>query len=213
MPSTTTFLIFLTAAITLIMTPGPNTLYVTTRSMELGQKAGIIAAFGVGLGCLMHTSAAAFGLSALLMSSDVAYEAIKYLGAAYLIYLGIRTVLDRKSAHSLATEHKIDAIGIFSESVLTSLLNPKIALFFIAFLPQFADPNYPLARQIFVLGSTYSILCTTWYIIMGLIVGSASHWFVNQLSLVRLRSWLTGGILVALGLGIALPLHILPEHI
>ena len=213
MPSTTTFLIFLTAAITLIITPGPNTLYVTTRSMELGQRAGIIAAFGVGVGCLMHTSAAAFGLSALLMSSDIAYDAIKYLGAAYLVYLGIRTVLDRKSAHLLATEHKIDAIGIFGESILTSLLNPKIALFFIAFLPQFADPNYPLAKQIFLLGSTYSILCTTWYIIMGLIVGSASHWFVNQLSLVRLRSWLTGGILVALGLGIALPLHILPEHI
>jgi threonine/homoserine/homoserine lactone efflux protein len=213
MPSTTTFLIFLTAAITLIITPGPNTLYVTTRSMELGQKAGIIAAFGVGAGCLMHTSAAAFGLSALLMSSDIAYEVIKYLGAAYLVYLGIRTVLDRKSAHAIATEHKIDAIGIFGESVLTSLLNPKIALFFIAFLPQFADPNHPLAKQIFLLGSTYSILCTTWYIIMGLIIGSASHWFVNQMSLSRLRSWLTGGILVALGLGIALPLHILPEHI
>jgi threonine/homoserine/homoserine lactone efflux protein len=213
MPSTTTFLIFLTAAITLIITPGPNTLYVTTRSMELGQKAGIIAAFGVGMGCLMHTSAAAFGLSALLMSSDIAYEAIKYLGAAYLIYLGIRTVLDRKSAHALATGNKIDAIGIFGESVLTSLLNPKIALFFIAFLPQFADPDRPLAKQIFLLGSTYSILCTTWYIIMGLIIGSASHWFMNQLSLARVRSWLTGGILVALGLGIALPLHILPEHI
>jgi threonine/homoserine/homoserine lactone efflux protein len=213
MPSTTTFLIFLTAAITLIITPGPNTLYVTTRSMELGQKAGIIAAFGVGLGCLMHTSAAAFGLSALLMSSEVAFDAIKYLGAAYLIYLGIRTVLDRKSAQLLATEHKIDAMGIFGESVLTSLLNPKIALFFIAFLPQFADPDRPLAKQIILLGSTYSILCTTWYIIMGLIIGSASQWFMNQFSLSRLRSWLTGGILVALGLGIALPLHILPEHI
>jgi threonine/homoserine/homoserine lactone efflux protein len=213
MPNTTTFLIFLTAAITLIITPGPNTLYVTTRSMELGQKAGVVSAFGVGVGCLLHTSAAALGLSALLMSSDLAYEAIKYLGAAYLVYLGIRTVWERKSVISSSAERKIDSAGIFGESILTSLLNPKIALFFIAFLPQFADPTGSLAGQIFLLGCTYSILCTTWYIIMGLLVGSASNWFAHQISFARLRSWVTGCILVALGLGIALPLHILPEHI
>ncbi|WP_019502209.1 LysE family translocator [Pseudanabaena sp. PCC 6802] len=213
MPDTTTFLIFLTAAITLIMTPGPNTLYVTTRSMELGQKAGLVAAFGVGVGCLIHTSAAAFGLSALLMSSDFAYEVVKYLGAGYLVYLGVRTVWEHKKVLVSSAVRKIDSLGIFGESILTSLLNPKIALFFIAFLPQFTNPDIPLMGQIFLLGSVYSILCTGWYVILGLLLGSTSTWFMNQLSLTRIRSWITGCILVALGLSIALPLHILPEHV
>lgn len=206
MPNLTTLGLFFIAALTLIATPGPNTLYVTARSFEGNKKAGAVSALGIGVGSLVHTSAAALGLSALLMSSAVAYAVVKYLGAAYLIYLGIRTLLDKERIESPRALKPASMVSIFGQAVLTDVLNPKAALFFLAFLPQFADPaRGAVAWQIAILGVLYSVTATTWYALVGVLAGSVSRWLRVRPSFSRLQQWFTGSVLIALGIRVALP--------
>ena len=154
----------------------------------------------------MHTCAAALGLSALLMSSALAYMTIKYLGAAYLIYLGIRTLLQRESVHASATPSSASLIRILSQGILTSVLNPKTALFFLAFLPQFADPSRgSVAWQIAALGVVFNVMVTLWYTLLALLAGSAGNWLQNRPNFSRFQRWLTGSLLIALGFRVALP--------
>src|SRR5262245_35646575 len=130
-------IVFMTATLALNLTPGPDMLYVIARSVGQGQKAGVVSALGIGAGCLAHTFAAALGLSALLMSSAVAYDVVKYAGAVYLIYLGVRALMS-KSRFERQSELKPARLSdIFYQGVVTNVLNPKVALFFLAFLPQF----------------------------------------------------------------------------
>src|SRR5581483_2126472 len=140
MPTATTIALFLVAGLGLVLIPGPNIIYIVTRSVDQGRRAGLVSALGVEMATLVHVTAAAFGLSALLLSSALAFSVVKYVGAAYLIYLGIRTLLTRDQHQETVVVEPKSLSHIFFQGVLVNLLNPKTALFFFAFLPQFVDP-------------------------------------------------------------------------
>src|SRR5262249_52294256 len=136
MPNWSTLSLFVTAALILVFMPGPNTLYIIARSVQQGRLAGLVSSLGVQAGSLFHIAAAALGVSALLLSSALAFNAVKYAGAAYLIYLGVKTLL---TTEKLAETKKVEDESLgraFYQGVLVNLLNPKAALFFFAFLPQ-----------------------------------------------------------------------------
>jgi threonine/homoserine/homoserine lactone efflux protein len=137
----TTLGFFLLATITLNLTPGPDMLYVIARSVGQGRKAGVVSALGIGAGTLVHMFAVALGLAALLRSVPMAYDAVKYGGAAYLLYLGVRMFLSKGRTEGETRLRKERYRRVFAQGVVTNVLNPKVALFFLAFLPQFLDPQ------------------------------------------------------------------------
>ena len=149
--------LFITAALILVLIPGPNTLYIIARSVEQGRVAGIVSSLGVQVGTLFHIAAAAFGLSALLLTSSLAFNLVKYAGAAYLIYLGVTTLLAKEKPESMLEIKSLSFDRVFFQGIVVNLLNPKTAFFFFAFLPQFIAPGRgAIATQIMFLGA---ILC------------------------------------------------------
>jgi len=168
MPSTSTLAAFAAAAFVLIAVPGPNMIYLVARSLSEGRRAGLLSALGIETGTLVHTTAAAVGLSALLASSATAFAVVKYAGAAYLVYLGLRTLLARDggSERTAAAPPRLSGRHVYRQALLTQVLNPKVAIFFLAFLPQFVDPDRPAATQILALGSVL--------VVMGLVIGIAT---------------------------------------
>ena len=199
------FALFITAGILLNLTPGPDTIYILGRSIAQGRQAGIASALGISLGSIFHTCAAALGLSAILATSALAFGTIKLFGGAYLIFLGIKMILDRRKQLSLPSNfRRRTTLAAFRQGVLTNILNPKVALFFLAFLPQFIDPASNLKLLAFlVLGFTFVTTGTIWCLILA--------WFASTLS-ERLRTnetitqWLNrfaGALFVFLGLRLA----------
>ena len=199
------FPLFLTSGLLLNLTPGPDTAYILGRSIAQGRAAGLASAFGITIGSIFHTSAAALGLSAILATSVVAFGAIKLIGGAYLIFLGIKMLLERQSDWSLPTQfRRSTTTASFRQGILTNVLNPKVALFFLAFLPQFIDPASTAKVPAFVaLGLTFVTTGTIWCLILA--------WFAASFS-VRLRAnqtiaqWLNravGSLFVFLGARLA----------
>ena len=141
MPGSSSLLLFVSAAVVLLVIPGPAVLYVTSRSIGQGRSAGFVSALGIGAGTLVHAAAAAVGLSALLMSSAIAFSAVKYLGAAYLIYLGIQKLRREESLEPSQGASRTKLSRVFGQGIIVNILNPKTALFFFAFLPQFVDAS------------------------------------------------------------------------
>src|SRR5262245_57822643 len=137
--SWTTFSLFISVTLLLVFIPGPNTLYIIARVIQQGRRVGIVSSFGVQVGTMLHIAAAALGLSALLLSSATAFNFLRYAGAAYLIYLGVRTLLTKKPVEPIRRIHQAGLSRAFYQGVVVNLLNPKTALFFFAFLPQFVD--------------------------------------------------------------------------
>ena len=133
---------FLLAGILLNLTPGNDTIYILSRTIAQGRKAGIMSVLGIATGSLVHTLFAAVGLSVIIAQSPVLFNIIKYAGAAYLFYIGIRMILSKSSVINLQKPEKQKYNKIYLQAVLTNVLNPKVALFFISFLPQFIDPSY-----------------------------------------------------------------------
>ena len=200
------FELFLAAGILLNLTPGPDTAYILGRSIAQGREAGIASALGISIGSIFHTCAAALGLSAILATSAFAFSAIKLLGGAYLVFLGIKMLLDRRKQLSLpANFRRRTTIAAFRQGVLTNILNPKVALFFLAFLPQFIDPASNAKIMAFVtLGLTFVTTGTIWCLILA--------WFASAFSK-RLRTnetisqWLNrtaGALFVFLGIRLAM---------
>jgi len=199
------FGLFLAAGILLNLTPGPDTVYILGRSIAQGREAGIASALGICVGSIFHSCAAALGLSAILATSGVAFAAIKLLGGAYLIFLGIKMLLDRRRQLSLPSNfRRRTTIAAFRQGVFTNVLNPKVALFFLAFLPQFIDPASKMKVFAFLmLGLTFVTTGTIWCLILA--------WFASAFS-ERLRTnetigqWLNraaGALFVFLGLRLA----------
>jgi RhtB (resistance to homoserine/threonine) family protein len=199
------FGLFLAAGILLNLTPGPDTAYILGRSIAQGREAGIASALGICVGSIFHSCAAALGLSAILATSAVAFAAIKLLGGAYLIFLGIKMLLDRRLQPSLPSNFRRGTtIAAFRQGVFTNVLNPKVALFFLAFLPQFIDPASNMKLLAFLaLGLTFVTTGTIWCLILA--------WFASALS-ERLREnetigqWLNraaGALFVFLGARLA----------
>lgn len=137
--STTNLLLFIPAALALLLTPGPAVLYIVARSIDQGRKAGLVSVFAIEAGNIFHVLAATLGLSAILLSSALAFDVVKYLGAAYLIYLGIRKLMTREAVEATQTVERKNLGRIFWQGVIVGIFNPKTALFFFAFLPQFVD--------------------------------------------------------------------------
>ena len=159
MPEPHTFLLFAGASVLLLVAPGPSVLYVVTRSVAQGRRAGAVSVLGVGLGNFSHAVAAAVGISALVASSALAFSVVKYAGAAYLIYLGIRALLGRGGAALPTPDGARTDRRLFWEGFVVDFLNPKVALFYLAFLPQFVDPAQgAVAPQMLVLGAVFTSL-------------------------------------------------------
>src|ERR671917_1057233 len=156
-----TYALFVAAALALLLVPGPAVIYVVARSVEGGRLTGLVSVLGVELGTLLHVVFAAAGLSAIVVSSAVAFSVVKWLGAAYLVWLGLRQILGRDGGDQEAplSGSGENRLRVFSQSVLVQVLNPKVALFFLAFLPQFVDPSRGAAwTQVMVLSTTLAIL-------------------------------------------------------
>jgi threonine/homoserine/homoserine lactone efflux protein len=205
MPDAHSLLVFVSAGLLLNVTPGPDVLYIVGRSIGQGRGAGLVSVLGISAGCLFHVTAAALGLSALMLAVPLAYDAVRYAGAAYLVWLGARAIASKASPLGVqATEP--DRLGrIFRQGMLTNMFNPKVALFFLAFLPQFTDPTRgAVPLQIAVLGSIFiadgTVVCAVYAL--------AASWMGEQLKeRYGVAAWLNramGGLFVGLGVRLAL---------
>lgn len=162
-PDPQTLALFVAATLALTLTPGPGVLYVVTRSAEGGRSAGLASALGIGAGGLVHVAFASVGLSALLASSATTFAVVKWVGVAYLVWLGLSRLLGSEEEEPAASEGHRNLRSVFWQGVLVDILNPKVALFFLAFLPQFVDPaGGPVWAQVLLLGLTFALvgLCT-----------------------------------------------------
>ena len=205
MVETSTLLVFLLAAFALLVVPGPSVLYVVARGVAQGRAAGFVSALGVGTGALVHVAAAAAGLSALLVASSVAFSAVKYLGAAYLIYLGLRTLLSRETDSPPPTIETRGLRRVFAQGAVVEALNPKTALFFLAFLPQFVDPDRgSVAGQTLLLGALFVALGVCTDGAYALAAGTAGGWLRTRLGRSPVQRYVTGTIYLGLGVSTAL---------
>jgi threonine/homoserine/homoserine lactone efflux protein len=205
MIGTATFLLFCATALALIITPGPNMLYIVARSTSQGRRAGLISVLGVDSGTLFHVVAASLGLSALLVSSALAFNIVKSLGAAYLIYLGLRTWLRRADTQAAADPEPTSAARVYFQGLLTNVLNPKVALFFLAFLPQFADPSRgDVVGQMLLLGLVFAALGLGVDLIVAFLASSAGDWLRRRSTARQAQKWITGGVYITLGVSTAL---------
>jgi len=200
MPNWSTLSLFITAALVLVFTPGPNTLYIIARSVQQGRVAGIVSSLGVQVGGLFHIAAAALGVSALLLSSARAFSVVKYVGAAYLIYLGVKTLLTRENVAETETVEGKSLSRAFYQGVFVCLLNPKAALFFFAFLPQFVDAKRgSAATQILFLGAIVVVLGALSDSIYALLSGSVGNLLRGNLRLLRAQRYFAGSVYIGLG--------------
>ena len=200
------FWVFALAGLLLNLTPGNDMLYVATRSTGQGIKAGIISALGITAGCMVHIIAAVIGLSTIIAKSALAFDIIKYLGAAYLIYLGVRSLLSKKKSLGIPAAVKILSYKkIFWQGVITNVLNPKVALFFLAFLPQFVNINSENVHwQILFLGTWFNLSGAVVNILVAMLFGKIAGWLSNSPRFIQWQERITGIVLIVLGIKVAL---------
>ena len=197
--------LFVVSGLLLNMTPGADTLYIVGRGTTQGWRAGAVAALGIAAGCIVHTLAATLGLSAILATSATAFMLVKWMGAAYLVYLGATLLLSRSRAGVGAAPLPATLARVFAQGFLTNVLNPKVALFFLAFLPQFIDADAPhKAFAFLLLGAIFNINGTLWNL---LVARSASGVGRRLAAGGRVTTWLNrslGGLFLFLGVRLAL---------
>ncbi len=197
--------LFVIAALVLLLTPGPAVLYIVARSIDQGRRAGLVSMLGVHVGTLAHVAAATAGLSALLAASATAFSAVTYLGAAYLIHLGIRRLLDRTAVTASGDRRVRRLRRAFLDGVVVNVLNPKTALFFLAFLPQFVDVSRGrVGTQILCLGLLFVMLGTITDGLYAVGAGTAGQWLRGHPRFVSGERWISGSMYVGLGVAAAL---------
>lgn len=205
MPDTTALTLFFGASLALVLVPGPAVLYIVTRSISQGRTAGIVSVIGIGIGNLFHVVAAGLGLSAILMSSAVAFQVVKLLGAAYLIYLGIRTLRRKDEVEAANGLLHQSAWRILAQGVIVNILNPKVALFFLAFLPQFVNVSAGnVTGQIILLGMIFTILAIVTDSIYALLSGTVGGLLRGNIRFLRGQRYVAGGVYITLGVATAL---------
>jgi threonine/homoserine/homoserine lactone efflux protein len=193
--------LFVIAALVLLLTPGPAVLYIVTRSIDQGRRAGLVSVLGVHVGTLAHIFAAAAGLSALLAASATAFGVVKYLGAAYLIYVGVRRLLDRTRMIAATPGEPKRLRRAFLDGVIINVLNPKTALFFLAFLPQFVTVSRgQIGAQILCLGVVFVLLGAVTDSLYALTAGSAARWLRGKPRFLASERWISGSLYIGLGL-------------
>ncbi|MBN2126232.1 MAG: LysE family translocator [Deltaproteobacteria bacterium] len=200
------FFVFLIAGITLNLMPGPDTMYILGRSLAQGRQAGVFSVLGISTGILGHTTAAAFGLSAVLVSSTFVFGLIKWAGAVYLVYLGVQMF---RHTPGRIQEDRGEAAraglwAIYRQGVLTNLLNPKVALFFMAFLPQFVSADRASSPVPFLfLGCVFVCTGTLWCLFLAAVAAKASQALRTTSRSLTIGRRITGGIFVGLGIRLA----------
>ena len=200
--------LFIVSGLLLNVTPGPDTAYIVGRSVQLGWRGGAAAALGIGAGCLVHVFAAAIGLSALLAASSAAFTLVKWAGAAYLCYTGVKMLLSRPNTHvdeAAPASRAISLRQVFVQGALTNVLNPKVALFFLAFLPQFVATDSPHKAAAFVvLGLIFVFNGTLWCLGVAAFTASAAGRFRQSGGALRWINRALGGVFVYLGVRVAM---------
>jgi len=199
------FVLFVGVAWALIITPGPDMLYVITRGVTQGRRAGMLSALGVICGILVHTTAAAFGLTLLLQTSAFAFLMVKTLGGIYLIYLGVKAWRDKSTFSVQTSAPSLSFQRVFWQGVLSNVLNPKVAIFFLAFLPQFVDKgsgNVPF--QMVMLGLTFACFGLCFLLVIGYSSGKIGRLLTRRPQYAEFLQRLAGGILIGLGIRLAL---------
>lgn len=197
--------VFVLAALALLLTPGPAVLYIVARSLDQGRRAGLVSVLSIEVGNSVHVLAATLGLSALLLSSALAFSIVKYLGAAYLIYLGLRRLLARDPVQQAAGFQQQSLRRIFRQGVIVAILNPKTALFFLAFLPQFVDPSQgSMTAQLLTLGGLFVLMAVVTDSLYALLAGTAGHWLKGTRSFARAERYVVASVYIGLGVTAAL---------
>jgi threonine/homoserine/homoserine lactone efflux protein len=200
-PNDSSLLLFVSAALVLLAIPGPAVFYVTSRSIGHGRSAGLVSALGIGVGTLFHVAAAALGLSALLIPSAIAFGAVKYLGAAYLIYLGVQKILREESMVLSEESARTPLSRIFGQGIVVNVVNPKTALFFFAFLPQFVDVSRgKVVGQILFLGLLFAVMGVLSDSVWALFAGTLAHALKRNTRWMHTQRYVSGGMLISLGL-------------
>ena len=196
------FEVFLVAAILLNLTPGTDTMYIVSRSIAQGRAAGIYSALGITGGIMIHTFLAAFGLSLILVQSSLIFNTIKIIGALYLAYLGIQMIRAKKSENEQQTLAHASNKKIFLQGLITNVTNPKVALFFLAFLPQFIQTGSDGMNPIpfLILGLTFTLTGGTWCIITALFASMATSKLRGNAKVAVVLNKLTGIVFIAMGL-------------
>jgi threonine/homoserine/homoserine lactone efflux protein len=204
-PEGSTLAVFSVAALLLLVIPGPAVLYIVAQSASRGRAAGLVSMLGIQAGGLVHVAAATAGLSALVVKSAVAFSVVKYAGAVYLIFLGVRRLLGRDEATGNGLPRERSYRVLFAHGVVVNVLNPKTALFFFAFLPQFVDVSRGnVAFQILVLGLVFIGLAIVSDGAYAIAAGSAAGWLSVRPGFGRAQRYVSGSVLVGLGLATAL---------
>jgi threonine/homoserine/homoserine lactone efflux protein len=204
MIDTTTLLAFVAVVIGLFLIPGPAVLLVLARGMSGGRAVGIATGLGFALGDLVHTLFATVGLSAVLMTSALAFNVVKYAGAAYLVWLGIKSLIEKSDALALPAAKRVQPFQAFRQAILTEVLNPKTALFFLAFLPQFIRPaNGSVPAQLFELGSVEVAMSIVYTSLIACGAGAVGRWLTRHPGIGRWQGKVIGTIYLGLGLKLA----------
>ena len=193
--------LFVLAALALLIVPGPAVLYVVARSINHGRRAGLASVLGIHVGTLVHITAATLGLSALIVSSAIAFTAVKVAGAVYLIGLGLWTLFSRTAEPEIALGGERNLRRAFGQGIVVNVLNPKTALFFLAFLPQFVDPNAPHpALQIAFLGLLFAVLGLITDSVWAIAAGTAGGVLRRSRRFARVQRYVTGSVYIGLGI-------------
>lgn len=196
---------FIIAALIVLIIPGPGVLYVIARSIAHGYRAGLASVIGLSVGVMAHVVAATAGLSAILLTSATAFSIVKFIGAGYLIYLGLRTLLSRPVIENIEIPEPLPKHQLFIDGIIVSVFNPKIAVFFLAFLPQFVDASLGSAPiQIFILGTLYALLALITDGAYALLAGSARQWLQRIFADNPWPRRITGSVYIGLGINTAL---------
>lgn len=205
MPDLQSLLVFIGAGLLLNITPGPDVLYIVGRSIGQGRVAGLVSVLGISTGCLFHVASAALGLSALMLALPLAYDAVRYAGAAYLVWLGVRAIVSKSSPLHVQRVDPERLGRVFQQGVLTNMLNPKVALFFLAFLPQFTDSSRgPVPLQIALLGLIFIGNGTIVCVIYALAASWLGEWLKTRYDVATWLNRAMGALFIGLGVRLAL---------
>ena len=197
---------FILTSLVLLVTPGPDMLAMLGRGISQGRQAAIVTVIGYALGDLIHTTFAVIGLSAIIYSSAILFQIVKYLGALYLIYLGIQTIWHKRQFKLASESGTIETGKILRQSILSSLLNPRTTLFFLAFLPQFVDVNLGNSQmQMLALGAIFMMLGILAYFPLAYFSGIIGTWIQTRKAVADKLRLMTGSIFIGLGIRIAMP--------
>lgn len=196
---------FLGASVLLTIAPGPDNIFVVTQGITRGRKAAVLTALGMISGISVHTTAAALGISAIFYSSALAFNAVKLAGAAYLLFLAWKCIREHKQIKLSGSSGEVSVYALYRRGFIMNVLNPKVALFFLAFLPQFVSRDSEnVAMEMILLGLIFMLQGLIIFTTIGLLSGSISNYLLKKPAISKTFSWLTAGILATLGIRLAL---------